>query len=84
MSDEPSDPFNRPPITGPIRQAIADAFAVVPEGKHSAILAIADLGTGEARLHVAWKVNETWRVGAQVGISKELKPDGYVAVEASW
>ena len=77
------DPWNRPPISGPIRQAIRDAFAIVPPGKTSAILAIADLGTGEARLHVAWKIDDHWQVGGMIGISVDRKPEGYVGIEWS-
>ena len=75
-------PGIRPPITEPIRQAIRDAFAIVPEGKSSALLAIVD--TNGARLHVAWKVNDHWKVGAQVGIPFGGKVEGSVAIEAVW
>lgn len=77
-----SDPFDRPEISEPIRQAIREAFAIVPEGKSSAVLAIVD--THGARLHVAWKVNDTWKVGGVVGVPLGGKPYGSVAVEASW
>jgi hypothetical protein len=82
--NETADPFNRPPITDPIRQKIRDAFAIVPEGKTGAVLAIADLDTGEARLHAAWKVGDKWTVGAQLGWAKGKKPSGYVGVEFVW
>jgi len=72
----------RPTISEPIKQAIRDAFAVVPEGKSSALLAIVD--PHGARLHVAWKINDTWKVGAQVGIPFSGRPDGYVGIEAAW
>lgn len=78
----PSDPFGRPPIAQPIRDAIAHAFAEVPAGKSSAVLAIVD--PHGARLHAAWKINDTWKVGAVVGVPFGSKPDGYVAVEAAW
>lgn len=77
-----TDTITRPPIDAPIRQAIKDAFAIVPEGKTSAVLAIVD--TNGARLHAAWKVNDTWKVGAVVGVPFGGKPEGYVCVEASW
>lgn len=76
------DPFGRPAISEPIRAAIRDAFAVVPEGKTSAILGIVD--TNGARVHIAVKVNNTWKVGGALTVSRDGKPDGYVAVEASW
>jgi hypothetical protein len=72
----------RPTIAEPIKQAIRDAFAVVPEGKSSALLAIVD--THGARLHVAWKVNQTWKVGGQVGIPFGGKAYGSVSIEAAW
>ncbi len=77
-----TDPFGRPPITEPIRQAIRDAFAVVPPGKTSAVLSIFD--EHGARVHVAWKVNDTWKVGAAIGIPYDGRPYGSVAIEASW
>ena len=72
----------RPTIAEPIKQAIRDAFAVVPEGKSNALLAIVDLHG--ARLHVAWKIDHVWRVGVQVGVPFSGRPDGHVSVEASW
>ena len=76
------DPFGRPAVSEPIRAAIRDAFAVVPEGKTSAILAIVD--NNGARMHVAVKVNDNWKVGGALYVDKKGKPEGYVAVEASW
>jgi hypothetical protein len=35
--------LERPPVTEPIKQAIRDAFAIVPEGKTTAIVAIYDI-----------------------------------------
>jgi hypothetical protein len=75
--------FGRPPITEPIKQAIRDAFAVVPDGKRGAMLAIAD--ASGVRMHIAVKVNDTWKVGGAVRVPTDgSRPDGYVAVEASW
>lgn len=79
-----TDAFGRPHITEPIKAAIRDAFAVVPEGKRSAVIAIYDLTSREGRLHVAWKVNDTWKVGAVVGIPHGQRPTGWVGIEASW
>lgn len=79
-----TDISNRPPVNGSIKAAITNAFAEVPEGKSSALLAIYDIPTGQARLHVAWKANNVWKVGAQVGWSKDTKLTGYVGVEAAW
>lgn len=78
----PQDPYDRPPITDPVRAAIRDAFAMVPEGKSSAVLAIVD--AHGPRLHAAWKVNDTWRVGAVINVAFSGKASGYICVEASW
>ena len=85
------DPFDtgaRPPVTDQIKDAITNAFAIVPEGKSSALLAIVDM-QGNARLHFAWRVtNEEsrvqWKVGAVVGKPKGQKPNGFVGVEVAW
>jgi hypothetical protein len=75
---------DRPYVSDSIKKAIKDAFLEIPEGKTSALLGIYDIETGEARLHFAWKANNTWKVGAQVGWTKDMKPIGYVGIEASW
>lgn len=59
-------------------------FSEVPEGKTSALIGIYDFDTGYTRLHFAWKVNDTWKVGAQVGWAQHSNPTGYVGVEAFW
>ncbi len=82
-----TDPFDltqRPPVSEPIKQGIRDAFAIVPPGKTSALVAIYDFGNQEGRLHFAWKVNKTWKVGAVVGIPANKRPSGWVGIEASW
>lgn len=79
-----TDTISRPPISGSIKKAINDAFLIVPEGKNSAIVAIYDFETKDARVHFAYKVNDTWKVGAQVGWTVNKKPMGYVGVEAAW
>jgi len=76
------DALGRPPVTEPIKQAIRDAFAIVPPGKSSAVLAIVD--SNGPRLHVAWKANDVWTVGGMVGVPLGKKPNGYIAVEAAW
>lgn len=81
---DPEDTISRPPITNLIRDRIRDEFAMVPEGKRSALIGIWDAQAEQARLHLAWKINSTWKVGAQVGWTKNHKPDGYVGIEAVW
>lgn len=84
MLSEPADPdpFNRPPITAPIKDAIRDAFAAVPAGKSSAVMALFD--EHGARLHIAWRIDDTWQVGAVVGIPLHSQPYGSVFVQAAW
>lgn len=79
-----TDTKNRPPITYPIRESIKNAFNIVPVGKSSALIAIWDIEAEKARLHYAWKINEIWKVGAQVGWSLNENLSGYAGVEAAW
>lgn len=79
-----TDRNTRQPITDSIKTAIRDSFAIVPEGKSTALVAIYDSEQKQARLHFAWKTNNTWKVGAQVGWSLHEKPTAIVAVEAAW
>ena len=77
-----NDILGRPPVSEPIKQAIRDAFAIVPEGKHSALIGIVD--ESGARMMLAHKINDTWKVGGVVDVPFGGKVTGYVAVEASW
>jgi len=79
-----TDITNRPPVSASIKDAIKTAFLDVPEGKNSALLAIYDIDAEAVRLHFAWKVNNTWKVGSQVGWSLDNNIEGYVGVEAAW
>lgn len=81
---EATDITSRPPVSPSIKDAISNAFLEVPEGKNSAALAIWDFDKKAARLHFAWKTGDVWKVGAQIGWSKETKVTGYVGVEAVW
>lgn len=76
------DPFGRPPIQEPIRNAINNAFAAVPPGKRVVGLAIFDEHGG--RIHAAWQTPDgTWKVGAIIDFPKHERPSGYVAVQYS-
>ena len=79
-----TDRHIRQPISDSVKEAIRDSFLVVPEGKSSALVAIYDSEQKQARLHFAWKTNNMWKVGAQVGWSLHEKPNAIVAVEAAW
>lgn len=81
---DPMDLSTRPPVTEPIKQAITDAFAIVPEGKSGALIAIYDVGQQAGRLHFASKRGEHWKVGAWVGMTKDKKVEGSVAIQATW
>jgi hypothetical protein len=82
------DPFTtfpaerRPSISDAMKQKITDAFAIVPEGKTGALVAIVD--EHGARLHVAHKINDHWKVGAAVGRPWSGGVEGYVGIEGSW
>jgi len=73
---------NRPPVTEPIKQAIRDAFAIVPPDRSGAIIAIAD--EHGARIHVAQKIGGNWQVGGQIGVPLHGSVSGQVFVTGSW
>lgn len=73
-----SDLYPRTPISDAIKAKVVDAFRDVPAGKNGALLAIAD--EHGARLHLAFKIRESWAVGAAVGKPWDGKPEGFVAV----
>lgn len=74
----------RQPISASIKEAINESFLIVPEGKTSALVGIYDTDSKEVRLHFAWKTNNTWKVGAQVGWALDKKPTALIAVQAAW
>lgn len=78
----PFDGLGRIPIADPIRRSIDEAFKSVPAGKRGALLIIGD-GEG-ARMHVAARLGDHWKVAAGLGKPWDARPEGYVAVEASW
>ena len=78
------DLVDRPPVSENGKSMIRDALAAIPKDKKSALVAIYDIETRNARLHYAWKINDTWKVGAQVGWTLHEKPTGFVSVEAAW
>lgn len=75
---------NRPLISEAIKDVIKDSFLTVPTDKTSAILGLYDMDSRMVRLHAAWKVNDIWKVGAQVGWAIGTRPIGYIGVEAAW
>jgi hypothetical protein len=77
-----SDEGYRPPISDWMKMKVAEALAIVPDGKSGALLAIVD--ENGARLHVAHKFNDHWKVGGAVGKPWNSKWEGYVGIEASW
>jgi hypothetical protein len=77
-----TDLTQRPSIPTSIKDKVKEAFIDVPEGKKGAFLGIWDFEANQARLHFAWKANDTWKVGAQIGWVNGQRPTGYVGVEA--
>jgi hypothetical protein len=78
-----TDITQRPAIAAEDKDKVRNAFLAVPDGKSSALIAIYDIGKKETRLHAAFKVNEVWKVGAQVGYAKG-QISGFAAVQAAW
>lgn len=79
-----TDKTDRPPVNEFTKLAIKSAFNIVPNGKTQALIAIWDFDAELARLHYAWKANENWKVGAQVGWSVRQHLQGYAGIEAAW
>lgn len=73
---------DRPPISELAKAQIREMFQVVPEGRRSAVVSIVD--EHGARLHVASRLGEHWKVGGVVGVPWGERPSGSVAIEASW
>lgn len=72
------DLYPRTPISDAIKAKVVEAFRDIPPGKRFAILGIAD--ETDARLHVAFKVGEDWKVGAAIGKPKDAKAEGSVFI----
>ncbi|HXG72302.1 MAG TPA: hypothetical protein VNJ04_16955 [Gemmatimonadaceae bacterium] len=78
-----TDELGRPEVGKSIKDSIATAFAVVPEGKRGALLIIAT--EDGARAHLAARINGTWRVAAGAGWAWDSRTVGaFAAVEAVW
>ena len=82
VSPSATDSLGRAPIDHPIKQAISEAFKVVPPGKRGAMLVVSD--ESGTRMHLAAKLGDNWKVAGGGGVTWDLKPAGFVAVEASW
>ena len=67
-----------------IKSRIRESFLIIPEGKKNALVAIWDFEEKMTRIHFAWKISNTWKVGSQVGWTIKRKPEGYVGIEAAW
>lgn len=79
-----TDALGRPVISAPLKAAIAEAFATIPDGKRGALLLRADTD-GNAVFHVAAKINGHWKVAAGVATESGLRrPIGFVAVVGAW
>lgn len=72
----------RQPIAPGIKNLIAESLKGIPEGKRGALVAIAD--ESGARLHVAAKFGDNWKVAFEAGKPYHGKVEGFVAVQGSW
>ena len=80
----PLDAMGRPIISDADKARIDSLWATIPEGRRGAVLVIVD-ETGEARGHIAAKINDHWKVGAGGGWKfGEKKPKGFIGREGSW
>lgn len=78
-----TDDLGRPLITDEQRERIRQAFSAVPQGKHGAMLVIADETSVRAQLAV--KFGDHWSVAAGAGLLlAEKRPAGWCAVEVTW
>lgn len=81
---EPVDALGRPTISAQMKARINAEFAIVPEGKRSALLVIVD-DTGVARAHLAARLGDSWKVAAGGGFAiREKKPVGFIGIMGSW
>ena len=70
------------PISDAVKLSITDAFKAVPEGKRGALLVIAD--EQGARVMVAARLGEHWKVAAGTSKPWDGPVSGLVAIEGSW
>jgi hypothetical protein len=88
MNEIPVDHLGRPVIDDATKQLVREAFSIVPPDKNGALLVIAEHGAdGEvhARAHLAFKIDDHWKVAGGLGWRLgEKRPAGWVGVEATW
>lgn len=63
----------RTPIADSLKRQIEAEFTTIPADKRGALIVVADVVDGKvvAHLHVAAKLNDTWKVAAHAG--KEVR-----------
>lgn len=77
------DALGRTPLADGMKRQIESAFSIVPEGKRGALIVIAD--EQSARLHVAAKLGEHWKVAAGLGVPYTGQaPSGWIGVLGAW
>ena len=76
------DTFGRTPIADAVKRSIDDAFTAVPDGNRAALLVIAD--ESGARVHVAAKLSDGWKVAAGAGRTWSGDVTGTVSVVGVW
>ena len=79
------DDLGRPSIAEQMKARINAEFATVEPGKRAALVLLVD-ESGVARMHVAAKFGENWKVaaGGGVRVKDPRRPLGYFGVVGSW
>ncbi len=77
-----SDLLTPTPLADAVKRSIADALHGIPAGKRGALLVLVD-GAG-ARVMVAAKFGDHWKVAAETAKPWHGPISGMVAIEGSW
>jgi hypothetical protein len=72
----------RQPITETMKRLVTEAFSAVPEGKRGALIVLAD--ESGARVHVAAKIGDHWKVAASAGVKFEGEARFGAGVIGAW
>lgn len=85
MSETPiRDPLGRTPIASMFKQQIAQALALIPEGKRGALIVFGDERGGSA--HLAARLGESgdWKIAGGIGARWSWQVTGSVMVLGAW
>lgn len=72
----------RQPAGPTLKDAITAHLATIPEGKRAAMLLIVD--ESGARVHLAAKIDDHWKVAFEAGKPWNEPVKGFVALQGSW